>query len=210
MTSLRTLALRLAPLAAALALSGCISLGPKYQRPEVAMPANYHEPAPGEHLGAVEGSVPDKWWTAFGDSKIDALVDEALAANQDLAVAAARVEEARALYGESRSDRYPVVTAGLSGSRDKLSAETSQLPPGFPLEMRRADATANLSYEFDFWGRLARTSEAARAEMLASEEGRLNVRLGLAADVVTAYFAVAGADAISFHEPAEGSDVRTL
>jgi len=178
----------------ALALSGCLTLGSKYERPEIAAPEQYR----GAVAGAVPGPISDTWWKEFGDPRLDALVDEALQANQDLRLAAARVEEARAIYGEAQSDRYPQVTAGVSGVRTKLSRETSQLPSGVDLTSTRYHAAANLSYELDFWGRLARASEAARAEMIATEEGRRLVEVGLIADVVTGYF-----DLVSLEEQAE-------
>lgn len=174
-------ALALAGLALA-SLSACRTLGPDYQRPELALPAAYSQ-------AAAEGAaaVSDTWWKLFGDPNLDRLEEEALAANQDLAAAAGRIEEARALLGLTRSDRFPEVSAGLSGSRSRFSRETAQLPPGFPLETTRIHASVDARYEFDFWGRYARASEAARADLLATEEGRRNVRLGVTAGVATAY-----------------------
>lgn len=167
--------------AVGLALTACGSFGPNYQRPEIAVPEAYSEPSGGT-------AIPDAWWTLFGDPNLDRLVAEALAANQDLAAAAARVEEARAILGITDSARFPQVNANASGGRTKFSNETAQLPPGVDLELDSYRVTASVSYEFDFWGRLRRASEAARAELLASEEGRRNVRLSIAADVATAYF----------------------
>lgn len=167
--------------AAALSLQACISLGPDYRRPELTPPAEYSQPGAG-------APIPEEWWKLFHDPVLDQLVEEAMAGNQDLAAAAARVDEARALLGVTQADRFPELEAGVSGSRTKLSPATAQIPPGFPLELDRYRATASLSYEFDFWGRYARASEAARAELLASEEGRRNVRLAVASDVAAAYF----------------------
>ncbi len=178
---------------AALALSGCLTLGAKYERPEIATPERYR----GAVAGAA-GPVSDTWWKEFGDPRLDALVGEALQANQDLLLAAARVEEARAILGEARSDRYPQVYAGVSATRSKLSQQTSQLPPTADLTSTRVRATATLSYELDFWGRLARASEAARAELVATEAGRRLVEVGLTADVVGTYF-----DLVSLEEQAE-------
>ena len=164
----------------ALSLSGCVVVGPDYKRPVLAVPASYS-------ATTRDGTVPDRWWTLFGDPGIDRLVDEALAANQDLVAAAARVEEARAQLGLTRADRYPEVWVDAEGSRTRLSQETSQLPPGTPVETSKVRLSGNVAFELDFWGRLRRASQAARAELLASVEGRRNVRLGLIADVVTAY-----------------------
>lgn len=164
-------------LAAALVLAGC-AVGPDYERPAMELPAAY---AGGDGGPA---ALADDWWTLFGDPALDRLVEEALAANQDLALAAARVEEARALAGAARADRFPRVDAGAAASRVKLSQDTANIPPEFPLEFDTRRARANLSFELDFWGRLARAHEAARGELLATEEGRRNVRLAVTAAVV--------------------------
>lgn len=173
---------------ALLAFAGCRSLGPSYQRPALPLPESYSQ-APATAAGA-----PEAWWTLFGDPALDKLEDEALGANQDLAAAAARVEESRALLGLTDANRYPEVGAGVAASRTRLSQESAQLPPGFPLETTDLRATANFRYELDFWGRYARASEAARADLLATEEGQRNVRLGLTADVATAYLDLLSVD----------------
>lgn len=168
---------------AGLLLSGCLTLGPDYERPELPLPEQYHSVT-----GEGAGTVPDDWWKLFEDPWLDALVEEALAANQDLAEAAARVDEARARAGLAQAERLPQVFAGASGAREQFSEATAQFPPGEPLEVETYRSTVNLSFELDFWGRLARLSEAARAELLASVEGRRNVRLAVIAETVTAYF----------------------
>jgi multidrug efflux system outer membrane protein len=122
------------------------------------------------------------------DPALDRLVAEALAGNQDLAEAAARVEEARALAGLADAERWPQVDLVAEASHSRLSADTAPLPPRIPLERSRFRLAATLSYELDFWGRLRRLSAAARAELLASEEGRRNVRLGVVSEVAAAYF----------------------
>lgn len=168
---------------AMLALSGCLTLGPDYERPELPLPDQYVKAS-----SAGAETVQDDWWKLFEDRELDALVAEALAANQDLAEAAARVDEARARAGVAQADRLPQISAGASGARDQFSEATAQFPPGVPLEMDTYRGTVNLSFELDFWGRLARLSEAARAELLASVEGRRHVRLAVIAETVSAYF----------------------
>lgn len=169
--------------AAALLLSAC-SLGPPYQRPELAIPEGYSQPTQA-------GAVADTWWTHFGDPDLDRLVEEALAANQDLAAAAARVAEARALLGYANAERLPVINGEASAGRTRFSSSSAQIPPGVNPEFDSFRAVASLSYDFDFWGRYARASEAARAELLATEAGRLNVRLSLIAEVINAWFDLA-------------------
>jgi multidrug efflux system outer membrane protein len=169
----------------ALALAGCASAGPDYARPGLGLPQEFSTPPVG-------GAAPDDWWTLFGDGELDALVAEALAANQDLAAAAARVEEARALAGVARAERWPRLDAGASGSTTRLSAATLGLPDDVEIEFEAYRAEVGLSFELDFWGRLRRAHEAARAELLASEEGRRNVRLAVVADVAGAWFELGG------------------
>jgi multidrug efflux system outer membrane protein len=176
MRSWRLLALGLS----ALSVSGC-ALGPRYQRPTLPLPPSYSEPAAAQ-------PIPDAWWALFDDPALDRLVAEALAANQDLALAVARVEEARALAGLADAERWPEVSLSVEAGRSKQSADSAVLPAGFPLERSRFRVAPTLSFELDFWGRLRQLSAAARAELLASEEGRRNVRLAVAADVASAYF----------------------
>ena len=176
-------ALTAALTAAAVLLTGCASLRTKYERPTVALPNAYSQASQ-----ATATAIPDAWWKLFGDSHLDALVDEAFGANQDLAAAAARVEEARALAGFAHAEQFPEIDAGGTASRTRFSNASGQFPPGIPLEFDSFRATASVSYEFDFWGRYRRATEAARAELLATEEGQRNVRLALASDVATAWF----------------------
>ena len=170
-------------LVSALLAGGCITMGPDYERPELPVPEAYSEVS----IPAAEAGM-DEWWKLYGDPELDALVEEALAANQSLIAAAARVDEARAIAGVVRADQLPQIVAGASGARDKFTGPTAAFPPGFPLERDTYRATVNLAYELDFWGRYRRLTEAARAELVASEEGRRNVRLAVIADTVDAWF----------------------
>jgi outer membrane protein TolC len=170
----------------ALSLTACTALGPDYARPELPLPEAYSAAAP------AEAALPDRWWSLFADPVLDRLVTEALGANQDLAEAAARVEEARALAGIARADRYPEITGTVNGSRTRLSKETLNLPPEvvIPLEIDRYRAAANLSYELDFWGRLRRLAEAARAELLHGAGTQFDPQ------VVQAFLSALGAPAV--------------
>lgn len=170
--------------AVALSLSACVSLGPPYQRPELPVPEGYSQPTQ-------PGAVADTWWTLFGDPDLDRLVEEALAANQDLAAAAARVAEARALLGLADAQRFPIINGEAGAGRTRFSASSAQIPPGVSPEFDNYRIAAGISYDFDFWGRYARASEAARAELLATEAGRQNVRLSLIAEVINAWFDLA-------------------
>jgi len=167
-------------------IGGC-SVQPKYERPAVELPAAWKENAP---RFAEDG----RWWRIYGDGELDKTIDEALAGNGDLLVAAARVDEARALLGESRSFFYPRVDAVASAGRSRTSESTVFSPPGIPNEFSTYRGALQVSYELDLFGRLRSNADAARAELEASEASRDAVRLALAATVARSYFSLRSLD----------------
>ncbi len=174
----------------ALALGGCINLAPDYRRPAADLPSDWK--APEGQSASAHGAT---WWKIFGDARLDAMVDEALAHNANLAVAIARVDEARALLGETRSGQFPTVDAGLSRDRTQSSLRSATpLPPGVARSRDNYRGTLNVSYELDLWGRLRNATAAARAELLATGAARETVRIALVADVVQAYFTLRSLD----------------
>ncbi|MFZ5556155.1 MAG: efflux transporter outer membrane subunit [Pseudomonadota bacterium] len=179
---------------AAAALAGCVSLAPGYQRPAAELPAVWRD-APANGMSASR----DQWWTLFGDPVLDRLVAEALAHNQDLALAAARVDEARALLQVADAEQVPAIDASAQRDRTRLFSERSStpfpLPPGTRFINNNNRATLNVSYELDLWGRLRNASDAARAELLASRAARDTVRITLAAQVAQSYFQLTALDA---------------
>ena len=176
------------PLAFALAalLAGC-SVQPKYERPAVELPDAWKQTAP---RFAEDG----RWWRIYGDPQLEKAVDEALAGNGDLLIAAARVDEARALLGEARSFFYPRIDAQGSVARQQISQRTATSFPGVPREFSSHRAALEVSYELDLFGRLRSGANAARAELEASEASREAVRLALAAQVAKSYFALRSLD----------------
>jgi multidrug efflux system outer membrane protein len=171
-------------------LSGCISLAPDYERPPLELPAGWEGPE-----GQSAALVGAPWWKLYGDASLDGLVEEALVHNASLALAVARVDEARALLGESRSAQFPTLDAGYEASRAQASlASAVPLPTGVARDYRSYRATLSTAFELDLWGRLRDASTAARAELLASEAARETVRIALAADVVQGYFALRAFD----------------
>jgi outer membrane protein, multidrug efflux system len=122
-------------------------------------------------------------WTALvKDPVLQALIDTAVRNNRDVRVAIATIQEFRAAYGVSKAPFFPQIDGQLSGGREKIV-----LVPGQNEAFNAIQVTANLQWELDFWGRLRRNTQAARAEYLASEEGRRSVVLTLVSDVATAY-----------------------
>ena len=169
-----------------LILAGC-AVGPNYERPSLDLPKDY---------GVQQSAVPasQKWWTVFGDPVLDRMVDEALASSYDLKAAAERIEQARGRLMIERAGLSP--DAGIQGrvSRDRASAlGAAPIPPEF-VETTTHRLVLTASWELDFWGKFRRASEAARAELVATEAGRDAVRASLIGDVVRGYFALHALD----------------
>ena len=181
MTKSNMSGLTLSVLAAAL-LSAC-SLAPDYFRPDLAVQNQWPEGV--QPTG--ERKVNDLEWQAlFPDPRLQAVIKLALDNNRDLRIAVARVEEARGLYGVQRADRFP--NADLTIGRTASRTPAAVTGAAQDVRVNRYDgALSLLSFELDFWGRVANLSAAAKASFLASDEARRTVRLGLIADVANAY-----------------------
>ena len=176
---------------AALALAGCIKVGPDYTRPEVvALPAEYPTAgAPGEAV------VPADWWTIYSDATLNDLVASARKANADVRLAAARVQEAEAVLREARASLFPDVSAGYNYSRSRVSTTSVPPPPaGTIIRPSHQLALASTSFELDFWGKFARASEAAQANLLNSRLSQDTVALTLAGATAQTYFALRSLD----------------
>lgn len=176
--------------AAATLLAGC-TVGPNYQRPKVAIPENFRSPSP---LPAPEAaSLADlKWFEVFRDPQLQALIRTALAQNYDLREAVARVDEARANLGITRSNQFPQVSASGDLEISRLSRD-GQLPlaKSFVPDQNRnwGEASLNLlSFQIDLWGQLRRATEAARANLLNADWNRKNVVTTVVSQVAADYF----------------------
>ncbi len=161
-----------------LLFSGCM-VGPDYVRPPVDAPAAWR---------LSEQDVRDlantAWWEQFADPVLNDLVTEALRENKDLLIATARIDEFAGKYGFVRSGLFPQVGAGYEVSRQRNSAVTNAVDP---VTYNSYSAVLNASWEIDIWGRIRRQTEAANAQLLASEEGRRGVVLSLVGSVAGAY-----------------------
>lgn len=172
-------------LAAALALSACA--GPRPAPPGAAAvhpPAAWRDPAPDG------GRVTAQWWQAFGDPALTQLVEAALANNTDIAVAAARVAEARAQARLARAQELPNIVANAVGGRQRDVSAFGQ-----PRLQTLGQAQLQASYDLDLFGRLGAATAAARANLLASEAARDTVRLSVAATAATGYINLRALDA---------------
>jgi outer membrane protein, multidrug efflux system len=157
------------------------SVGPDYKRPAVDAPATYRG-APEANAGASLGD--EDWERVFPDPALAALLREAVANNQDVLIAVARIEQAGAQLGITRADQLPSVSAGIAGGRERLPA-SGPLPP---ITTNVLQGSATLSWQLDFWGKFRRASEAARADLLGAEWNRRAVITSLVAAVASGYY----------------------
>ena len=182
------------PLTAIILAAGLLSscaVGPNYARPTIPLPANFRAPEP-LPASQAESLADLKWFEVFNDEELQYLTRTALKQNYDLRDAVARVEQARANLGITRSNQFPQVSASGDIQFTRLSRDGSlPLPETFVPSQNRTWGQASLnllSFEVDLWGRLRRSTEAARANLLNAEENRKAIVTTLVSDVATDYF----------------------
>src|SRR5437773_1038679 len=179
-----------APLSALILLAGC-AVGPNYKKPVASVPATYRGLTLEEATKTPSASIGEqKWWDIFQDEQLRSLIRTALQQNYDLRIAASRVLQAQAQLGITRSDQFPSVGAG-AGISDNRSAKSKFLPA---FEESTGHVNLSAAWELDFWGKYRRATEAARANLLASESARQEVVVTLVADVSRAYFQLRALD----------------
>ena len=191
-------------------LGGC-ALGPDYERPPVGEPDSFRMQ---QGASLEEVSVADLgWWELFQDKNLQAIIRKALVENKDVRLAVSRVREARAQLAVTGADQFPKIAGNASLQRNQVSqavaqqfgVDVSELSERFGIDIpagigkipatTQYRATMDLSFELDFWGRLRRATEAARADLLARESARRTVVLTLVSDLATAYFELRALDA---------------
>jgi multidrug efflux system outer membrane protein len=196
-----------APLLAALLLTACSA--PVLEQPAVDTPAEFKESpgTPDDVSTAADGSrwkrghpaeqqPRGEWWLAFGDPALTALIGEATRGNASLAVAAARVRQARALAGVASADRVPLLGVNVGAQRGRLAPlEAGQAPDAALPPQTRYRASLGASYEVDLFGRVSSNVAAARGDAAASEASYRSVLLSLQADVAQQYFRLRATDA---------------
>jgi multidrug efflux system outer membrane protein len=179
----------------ALLTTGC-AVGPRYKRPAVAVPDSYRgaatEQAPQSQIAARQAISlgEQKWWDVFQDEQLRTLIRTALQQNYDLRIAASHVLEAQAQLGITRADQFPAVSAGAAIS-DVRAAQSKFLPA---FETSTGEVNASAVWELDFWGKYRRATEAARANLLATEWARQEVVSTLVSNVAAAYFQLRALD----------------
>src|SRR5215475_13469620 len=162
----------------------------KYQRPKVETPTVFRGVEDPNAPPTPQSLADTRWFELFKDEKLLNLIREALAHNYDLREAVARIDEARAFYGLERSNQFPTIT----GSADVTTLGRSRegqlsLPEPLPKGRTFGSVLLNLlTFELDVWGRLRKQTQAARADLLASEEARKTVLTTVVSDVAASYF----------------------
>lgn len=161
--------------------------------PPDAGPAHAIEPlptlAPSRSASVVDGLAIDHWWTLFGDAELDRLVAQALMNNHDLAIAAARVREARARLDEAHAVRLPSLDLQAQETRARQSGDAG-LPPGSVLARARHQASLVAQYDLDLWGRLASANDAARERLNAKQWARAAIEWSLTAQLAETHFSL--------------------
>src|ERR1700675_339768 len=161
-------------------LVGCM-VGPKYHRPAVQTPAAFRDLSENPQLQSQTASYADlPWWQVFQDPKLQELIRTALKQNYDLQLAAERINAARAQLAVTRSSLFPQVSGNANFNGGKENLEQSRY--------NFLTLTADAAFQLDFFGKLRRATEAARAQLLATEDARQVVVLTLVSDVASDYF----------------------
>jgi outer membrane protein, multidrug efflux system len=183
---MHTRLLSLASLGSACVLAGACVVGPNYVKPALPLPDSVRAAG-----GAAPGAFADaKWWDVFSDEQLQALVRKATTENYDVRIAAARIEQAEAQAGITRSDQFPSVEANVQagGQRTPPLGTTSARTGG------AVSVGARAAWELDFWGRFRRANEAARARLLSSQWGQRAVMSSLVSRVADSYFTLRALD----------------
>lgn len=168
--------------AVSMVLAGC-TVGPNYKRPSANVPESFRGAA-ADVQPSVTSLADQKWWDVFQDQQLQALIRTALQQNYDVRIAATRILQAEAQLGITRADQLPSVDAGA----DITTQRNPQTGPIPQFERTAGQVSASASWQLDFWGRFRRATEAARADLLATEWARQAVVATLVADVASNYF----------------------
>jgi NodT family efflux transporter outer membrane factor (OMF) lipoprotein len=188
--SRRPVSITLACTALVMALAGCAS-GPDYSAPQVDMPSAWTPEAPWRVMQPQDAVVRGPWWERFGDARLNALQQQALNGNQTLAIAAARLAQARAQLNVASAGQYPQVGINARAARSRISANrplTNYNSPNYGTVQNDFALGLGVSYELDFFGRVQRVVEGANAQAQQSAADFENTRLLLGAELASNYF----------------------
>jgi outer membrane protein, multidrug efflux system len=170
-------------------MPGCL-MGPKYKRPTADVPQEYRAPAP-QQAAAASSLGNEKWWQVYQDPVLTQLIHTAIAQNYDVRIAAARVLEAQAQVGITRANQLPSASVGANVFSEQNPKVTNLFPA---YEVNGGELNLSVIWNLDFWGKYRRQTEAARAQLLATEWGQRAVISSLVANVAGAYFQLRALD----------------
>jgi multidrug efflux system outer membrane protein len=169
--------------------AGCL-VGPKYKRPTVDVPQEYRAPAP-QQAAQASSLGNEQWWQVYQDPVLTQLIHTAIVQNYDVRIAAARVLEAQAQVGITRANQLPSASVGA----DLFSQQNAKVTNLFPAyQVNGGELNLSVIWNLDFWGKYRRQTEAARAQLLATEWGQRAVISSLVANVAAAYFQLRALD----------------
>ncbi len=171
-------------------IGGC-AVGPDYERPKLNLPKDIVADDSLKTSDSLSLAVADTaWWSLFRDDKMTELINIAIKENTDILVASARVEQYMALYGVAKADMYPQIYGNAStsyGQNSSVNTGTDKNPTRGVFNV-----AVSADWEIDLWGKIRRSNESARAELLASEESRKGMVLLIASQVATSYIDLLG------------------
>jgi len=175
------------------------AVGPEYKKPDVSTPANWQSPAPWHPANPLDTIPRGTWWTLFGDPELNQYEERAIANNQSLKAATARLAEARAFARVTASGLYPELDARAAAARERLSgnrpAQGATIIPTTPATQNEFTIPFVLNYEVDVFGRVRRSLESANAALQASAADLENVRLMICSELAADYFQLRELDA---------------
>ena len=181
--------MRIAAAVVALAIGGC-TVGPDYVKPPVDAPAAWRIDFP-----QAADVANTRWWEQFGDPVLTDLIDSALKENRDLVIAAARVDAFIGTLVTTRAQFYPQASYSLDASRNRSTAVgASPLPPGADPYYNLYNGALGAGWQIDLFGRVRRQTEAAQAQVYATEQGRRGVVLSVVTSVATSYIGLRALD----------------
>src|ERR1700720_4640492 len=158
---------------------GC-AVGPNYKRPAVNVPPTYRGLTPEEAAKSDAKSLADeKWWEVFQDEQLKELVKTALQQNYDVRTAATRILQGQGQLGIKRADQFPTIAGGVAG--ENLRNPQTKFLRAY--ETSATQVSGSLAWDQDFWGKYRRATEAARADLAASEWARREVITALIANL---------------------------
>ncbi|MCC8396848.1 efflux transporter outer membrane subunit [Paraburkholderia sp. MMS20-SJTR3] len=187
---MRTLTLAAIIAATTVCVGGCFTVGPNYSRPEVSVPATWRIDLP-----QAEEVANTAWWEQFQDPVLNALIQTALRDNLDVRIAAARVDQFAGLVRATRSQGLPQIGYGANVSRSRTSeVGMPPLSPALDPIFNLYQGTLSAAWQVDLFGRVRRLTEAAQAQVFASEQAQRGVVLSLVTGVATSYITLRGLD----------------